>query len=243
MHYSSFVQAQVLLKTIEFLYTGFDLLLEEQADVLRRVVRPFFHKLFCHWSPNVRRFFHHLLIFRLVRPIGWTRVAERLPTSRVLSAESVLAAAPASSAAQGSPMGTRWSSSSRASPTGMRAGGAGVASTGRCERVGGSGVSGELSAVLASGSMQQLSASASSSFDGESVDVVSWYEAAVDDLRTGRLARVHPSLRAYVDASVRALDSLCEQHSAVLRMAASSGEPLVIPDLHWDLVLLDNEQY
>lgn len=261
-------QMQVLLKTIEFLYTGFDLLLEEQADVLRRVVRPYFVKLFCHWSPNVRRFFHHLLIFRLVRPIGWTHVVKQLPTYRVLPAaestsalSAVVAAAADGAPASHSPLsardGTGWVGAGRVSPAGVRpavahapgACAAPYASIACCSSRGGlsqtGGSSSEPSApsldVTRSSSAQQLASSAS--FDGDGGDVVTWYEQAVDDMRSGRLARVPADMRCYVGPSVLALDALCAQHSEVLQTAVSSGEPLNIPTLHWDTLLLDNEAY
>jgi hypothetical protein len=240
-------QMQVLLKTIEFLYTGFDLLLEEQADVLRRVVRPFFNKLFCHWSPNVRRFFHHLLIFRLVRPIGWTHVMEPLPTSRVLPADSVddlhggSAGGSSPTAANGyNGSGARALESSPAhvrrqfsSPT-RRAVTGSVSGLPRASQS-----AGDLSKMGAGGATLR----SSGSFDSESGDVVTWYETAVDDMRHGRLDRVPVNLHVYVPQSVRALDALCEQHAHVLRTAVASGEPLIIPTLHWDTLLLDNETY
>lgn len=227
-------QMQVLLKTIEFLYTGFDLLLEEQADVLRRVVRPFFFKLFLHWSPNVRRFFHHLLIFRLVRPIGWTHVVEKLPTSRVVPygshANLASASAPAAVSADSPSPPTSPIHADRLHSNGHHA---------FAPRHGPS--ASELSLPsCASGSTTSVDALLGG--PGSSGDVVSWYEQAVADLHNGCVDRVPPDLRVYVQLSVRALDALCEQHAGVL-MAASSGEPLHIPTLHWDTLLLDNEAY
>lgn len=212
-------QMQVLLKTIEFLYTGFDLLLEEQADVLRRVIQPFFFKLLLHWSPNVRRFFHHLLLFRLVRPLCWTRVANQLPTSRVLPAgasSASLAGAPAGRATSPE-MASRGEEVRTQSPARAPHGSASAAS-------------------LTSGDSGILSANAV-----DSGDVVLWYEGAVDRLRRRDLRGVPRELRVYVVPSIDALDSLCAEHAAVLE-AASSGEPLCIPTLHWDtMILLDDE--
>ena len=68
--------AQVLLKGIEFLYRHFDLLPESQANELRTLVlapsTDRYWRLVLHWSPAVRKFFLHLLVYRLRRPCCWS---------------------------------------------------------------------------------------------------------------------------------------------------------------------------
>ena len=67
--------AQVLLKGIEFLYRHFDLMPEQQATEFRNQILlpggPYW-RLLLHWSPAVRKFFTHLLVFRLRKPVCWS---------------------------------------------------------------------------------------------------------------------------------------------------------------------------
>ena len=78
--------AQVLLKGVEFLYRHWDLLPEDKANDLRELflVGPYW-RLLLHWSPAVRKFFAHLLVFRLQRPCGWSMP----PTALLLRAEAL----------------------------------------------------------------------------------------------------------------------------------------------------------
>ena len=71
---------QVLLKGLEFLYRHFDLLPEAQAIEMRQLILSSetdrYWRLLLHWSPAVRKFFLHLLIYRLRRPVCWTIPAD-----------------------------------------------------------------------------------------------------------------------------------------------------------------------
>jgi hypothetical protein len=238
-------------------------------------------ELFCHWScaPSSATFF---LIFRLIRPIGWTHVVKQLPTARLLPADAVEHAPAGSASARGSPAVARdraaagvqlvqaddgarseqpadcLSPPTRRRHTSRRIGPRTGAITGSVSLPrsasathegaslgadgGGSGEGGNGAGAGGDALGEQLGRRPGS-FDSEGGDVVSWYEGALDDLRIGRRSRVPRDLRVYVPQSARALDALAERYAGVLRTAVSSGEPLIIPPLHWDTRLLDNETY
>eukprot|EP01029_Cantina_marsupialis_P004718 TRINITY_DN14909_c0_g1_i1.p1 TRINITY_DN14909_c0_g1~~TRINITY_DN14909_c0_g1_i1.p1 ORF type:complete len:366 (+),score=102.34 TRINITY_DN14909_c0_g1_i1:34-1098(+) len=77
--------SQVISKCLEFLYNVWDMLHGSATQRITQCLMVHFWDLFLHWSDmGVRRFFIHLLVFRVTQPRYWTsiEIRDKDPPSR-----------------------------------------------------------------------------------------------------------------------------------------------------------------
>mmetsp|Transcript_23962 Transcript_23962/g.70288 ORF Transcript_23962/g.70288 Transcript_23962/m.70288 type:complete len:966 (+) Transcript_23962:81-2978(+) len=69
------LSSNTTIKALELLYRDWDGFPETKADNIRSLLLQAFPTLFLHWDPQVARFFHHVLAYRVLRQHGWACLA------------------------------------------------------------------------------------------------------------------------------------------------------------------------